>query len=353
MGAESSSNTVFEPRIAGTYLLSPDTVLRASYGRYARPAATSYKQYNTVQQDLPSFLAQFYPFGYTTPDHNVVPDTSDNFDFSLEQHIPKTNISFKLTPFYRSTANQLQYLAIDALGGTLAGVNVGSQTTKGVELALSGGDFSANGLSYKLAYTYTNSSITYKPVANGVSVIDNFNNSIKLFNSYTSACAGVTASSPNWVACGSGAAQYVGNAQSTLTSEVNGVQVPNPYYNSALQPLMDPNGHYTPYDVIPSAFNAANGYEVPNVASLILNYRKGPFAITPTFTYSDGSYYGSPLVYPGYVPQSCSEVPGTSDPNAPGPHLHGRRSCTAATCSCPIPTVESSIRWASSVSPRS
>jgi hypothetical protein len=322
-----TSNTVVEPRIAATYGIGSDTVLRASYGRYARPAATSYKQYNTVQQDLPSFLAQFYPFGYTTPNHNVNPDTSDNFDFSLEQHIAKTNLSFKLTPFYRSTSNQLQYLAIDALGGTLAGVNVGSLTTKGLELAFSGGDFSSNGLAFRLAYTYTNSTITYKPVANGVSVIDNLNNSIKLYNSYTSACSGVTPSSPNWVACGSGGAQYTGNAQSTLAgaandSSGNPIQVPNPYYASSLQPLMDPNGHYTPYDVIPSPFNAANGYEVPNVASLILNYRRGPLAVTPTLTFSDGSYYGSPLVYPGYVPQSCTEIPGTSDPNAPG------RTCT-------------------------
>ncbi len=97
--------------------------------------------------------------------------------------------------------------------------------------------------------------------------------------------------------------------------------IPNPYYNDALQPLFDPNGWYAPYDVIPSPFNAANGYEVPDVASLILNYRHGRFAVTPSLHYADGSNYGSPLVWPGYVPQSCSAQPG----NTP---LDARASCS-------------------------
>ncbi|MDQ6931516.1 MAG: TonB-dependent receptor, partial [Candidatus Eremiobacteraeota bacterium] len=41
-----TSATVLQPRIAFTYAAGPNTVLRGSYGRYARPAATSYQQYN-------------------------------------------------------------------------------------------------------------------------------------------------------------------------------------------------------------------------------------------------------------------------------------------------------------------
>ena len=51
----------------------------------------------------------------------------------------------------------MQYLAIDALGGTLAGLNVGTQHSYGVELSLQDGDFSRNGFSGLLSYTYTNS----------------------------------------------------------------------------------------------------------------------------------------------------------------------------------------------------
>ena len=97
-----------------------------------------------------------------------------------------------------------------------------------------------------------------------MSVIDALNTQIELYNSYTSACAGVTKSSQNWQACGSGA--YAGNAAPTLLNTQAGSQnqgklkIPNPYYRSALQPLFNTGAWYTPYDVIPSPFNAANGY---------------------------------------------------------------------------------------------
>jgi hypothetical protein len=99
------------------------------------------------------------------------------------------------------------------------------------------------------------------------------------------------------------------------------VPINNPYYAATAQPLLDRNAWYAPYDVIPSPFNAANGFETPDAASLILNYRRGRFAITPSLTYNSGSVYGSPLVYPGYVPQSCTADPQHMPPpytNAPG-----------------------------------
>jgi hypothetical protein len=319
VGGGTTSTNVVQPRLAFTWSLNPDTVIRASAGKYARPAATSYQQYNTRQQDLASFISQFYAFGYTTPNHDVRPDTSQNYDFSFERHIKGTPLSFKITPFYRSTKNQLQYLAINALQGTLAGVNVGSQVSKGVEFSLQGGDFASDGLSYQLSYTHTDSKVKYAPVANGASVIDTLNNYIEQYNSYTSACANASATSPNWQQCGSGL--FAGNAAATL-ADANGDTIGNPYYNRAAQPLLDRNGSYTPYDVIPSPFNAANGFETPDVASLILNYKRGRFSITPTMTYNNGSLYGSPLVYPGYVPQSCTADPATT-PDTPGISCNG------------------------------
>ena len=157
-----------------------------------------------IQQNLASFIAQFYPLGYHTPDHDIYPDTSDNFDLSLEKHVKGTQLSYKVTPFYRDTSNQLQFQAINAVQGTLAGLNVGTQRSYGVELSLQYGDFSRNGFSGLLSYTHTQNQIRFSPI-NGVSVIDSLNAQIELYNSYTSACAGVTRSSPNWAACGSGA----------------------------------------------------------------------------------------------------------------------------------------------------
>ncbi|MBV8530610.1 MAG: TonB-dependent receptor, partial [Candidatus Eremiobacteraeota bacterium] len=320
VGAGENVANVFQPRLSFTYTINPDTVVRGSAGKYARAEGSSYYQYNTYQQNLASFIAQFYPYGYHTPDHAIYPDTSDNFDLSLEKHVKGTQLSYKVTPFYRDTSNQLQFQAINAVQGTLAGLNVGTQESYGVELSLQYGDFSRNGLSGLASYTHTANRIRFSPI-NGISVIDALNAQVELYNSYTSACAGVTKSSANWQACGSGA--YPGNAAPVLLNTQSGthdqgrLKIPNPYYHEALQPLFDTSGWYTPYDVIPSPFNAANGYEVPDVASLILNYRHGRFAVTPSLHYNDGSNYGSPLVWPGYVPQSCSAQPSKT-PLTPG-----------------------------------
>ena len=325
VGAGENVAYVFQPRLSFTYTLNPDTVIRGSVGKYARAEGSSYYQYNTYQQNLASFIAQFYPLGYHTPDHNIYPDTSNNFDLSLEKHVKGTLFSYKVTPFYRDTKNQLQFQAINAVQGTLAGLNVGTQRSYGLELSLQYGDFSRNGLSALVSYTHTENKIKFSPI-NGVSVIDSLNTQIELYNSYTSACAGVTRRSLNWQACGSGA--YPGNAAPILLNNQSGtgnqgkLKIPNPYYHGALQPLFDTGAWYAPYDVIPTPFNAANGYAVPDVASLILNYRHGKFAVTPSLHYVNGSNYGSPLVWPGYVPQSCSAQPAKT-PLTPGKSCPG------------------------------
>ncbi|MDP9017800.1 MAG: TonB-dependent receptor, partial [Candidatus Eremiobacteraeota bacterium] len=216
------TDSVLQPRIAFTYLANRNTVIRGSYGRYARPAATSYQQYNTYQQDLPSFISQFSQLGYTSPNHDVAADTSDNFDLSYERRIPGTSLSIKASPFYRTTKNQLQYLNINALGGTLAGINVGTLRSYGLEFALRAGDFAKDGFSGQLSYTYTNTHTRYKSLPNGLNLIDVLNQSIEQYNSYTGACAGAASVSK---LCGSGA--LAGNAAPTLASTTTpGLLVP-------------------------------------------------------------------------------------------------------------------------------
>ncbi len=175
---------VFQPRISFTYSINPDTVIRGSAGKYARAEGSSYYQYNTYQQNLASFIAQFYPYGYHTPDHDIYPDTSDNFDLSLEKHVKGTQLSYKVTPFYRDTSNELQFQAINPVQGILAGLNVGTQESYGVELSLQYGDFSRDGLSGLFSYSHTQNRIRFSPI-NGVSVIDSLNTQIELYNSYT------------------------------------------------------------------------------------------------------------------------------------------------------------------------
>ncbi|MGB8519257.1 MAG: TonB-dependent receptor [Candidatus Tumulicola sp.] len=324
----STSYWTFSPRLAGTYTLNPDNVLRASAGRYVRAAATSSQEINDRQQDLPDQLSGFYKLGYTTPYHENLPDSSWNYDVSWEHHFHGTNLSFKLSPFYRATSNQVQYFAIDPATGIVSGVNVGKQESSGVELSLQGGDFSRNGLSFSLSYTYTDSRIKYAPIANGVSVLDSLNAAIEQYNSYTRGCAG---SAEKSTICGGGL--YAGNSQSAFNNS-GGVHVSNPYYNGTIEPLIDRNGWYTTYDVIPTAFSSANGFAVPNVATLLVNYKHNRFTVTPNLTYSSGSFYGSPLSWGGYVPQSCTRNPALN-PVAPGASCSGSYQNAAGTTIAP------------------
>ncbi|HKU80618.1 MAG TPA: TonB-dependent receptor, partial [Candidatus Tumulicola sp.] len=285
----STSYWVFSPRVAGTYTLNQDNVLRASAGRYVRAAATSSQEIDDRMQDLPDQIAGFYKLGYTTPYHQNLPDSSWNYDVSWEHHFRGTNLSFKVSPFYRATSNQVQYFAIDPATGIVAGVNVGKQVSDGVEVSLQDGDMSKNGLSFLLSYTYTDSRIKYSSVANGVSVLDSLNAAIEQYNSYTRACAG---SAEGSVVCGGGL--YDGNAVAEFHNR-RGVTVANPYYHDALEPLIDKNAWFTTYDVIPTAFASANGFAVPDVATLVLSYKHNRLTITPNLTYNSGSFYGSPL----------------------------------------------------------
>jgi hypothetical protein len=299
------SFTAYQPRLSFTYTLNPDTVLRGSYGRYAAPAPTSYQQYNVLQQDLPSFIGQFLPYGFNEPYHESRPSYSNNYDFSLEKHLKGTDISFKLTPFYRSTQDQLANIPIGTQG-VLDGLNVGRQRNYGVEFQIRKGEFDRNGFSSLLSYTFTRSRVKYDNFGTSDrNEIDNLNDYIRNYNAYTKACA--TAS--NTALCGTTSTGvtaspcYLGGTPDPACGTGS---IANPYYDAAPQALFDRNGEYTPYDILPSPFQGANGYETPDVATLILNYKHDRFSVTPSFTFSSGSVYGSPLVWPGYDPLSCS-----------------------------------------------
>ena len=292
----------FQPRFSFTYTLNPDTVTRGSAGVYARPPNSSWVQYNVVQEDLPVYLGNhFAAYGFTTPEHSIRPDTSYNYDLSLEKHFKGTDLAFKLTPFYRATRDQLQNFFIDPAGGLESGLNVGNQISQGVEFAITKGDFSRNGFAAQLAYTYTHSVIKYQNFpGQTVNVIDQLNNYIQQYNSFTSACA----ANENQPLCGNGL--YSAHGAATFAAGAN--TVTNPYFNNAPQPLFDRSAQYPTYDVIPGPFAGLNGYAVPHVVSLLLNYKQNRFSVTPSLTWSSGAEYGAPTVWPGYDPSSCSGV---------------------------------------------
>ena len=195
--------------------------MRGSAGKYARAEGSSYYQYNTYQQNLASFIAQFYPYGYHTPDHD-----------DLSRHVGQLRslageARQRHAAFVQDHAVLSQHQQPAAVPGDQSGAgNAGRPQRRharsyGVEFSLQYGDFSRDGLSGLFSYTHTENQIRFSPI-NGVSVIDALNAQIELYNSYTSACAGVTKSSRNWQACGSGA--YPGNALPVLRNYQSGTR---------------------------------------------------------------------------------------------------------------------------------
>ncbi len=324
-------SNVWSPRVAFTYTFNPNTVIRASYGRYAQPVNAAFVQYSREDPNLAKFLFQtFWKFGFTSPRHDVVPSISDNADFSLEHHFHGTDISFKLTPYYRSTQHQVQQFYLDPTTGFVSGLNVGRQIAYGIEFQAQKGNFDRNGFSGLLSYTWTHSRIRYNDFLNapGRNIIDILNDSIKGYNALTSA--------------GGGAPCYTNAGNGTPDPACGPTSIRNPYFNQPAQPLLDRSGEYFTFDTFPAipqytAFvaNISNSYFVPNVVTAVLNYRINKFAITPSIVYTSGNPYGVPLDIPGIDPTTC-KVNSRAIPTAPDPLQADYTSC-AGQVSVPNP----------------
>ncbi|MBV9263300.1 MAG: TonB-dependent receptor, partial [Candidatus Eremiobacteraeota bacterium] len=178
-----------QPRFGITYTLSPDTVLRASYGRYNEQPSGAYEQYNGLQQNLPDTLTQFYSLGFNTPGHAVAPSISYNSDLSLEHHFKGTDMSFKLSPFLRQTHDQIENFYINYVTGLTSGLSAGYQTSSGFEFQFDKGDFSRNGFAGQLSFAYTYTTVKYNTLPNGTTVISPINAGITGYNAYTASCA--------------------------------------------------------------------------------------------------------------------------------------------------------------------
>jgi hypothetical protein len=303
-----------QPRVSGTYTAGPNTVFRFSGGKYVEPPNTAYEQYNTLQEDLADFLgSHFYNFGFTTPGHAVRPPVSYNYDLSWEQRLPGSDWSFKLTPFYRKTKDQIQNFFLDQATGFISGLNVGRQTSEGVEFQLSKGDFTRNGLSGLLSLTYTHSYINYDKLANGTTIVSQINKDIATYNAYTSYCAGHAGDARCGTTSAGGSAACFTTAGNPDPACAAG-DIANPYWNAPVQSLINPNADFATYDIFPGGIGgSADSFSVPYSAALVLNYKHDKFAVTPTFQLVAGNRYGSPESTPGIDPASgCAALAGST-----------------------------------------
>jgi hypothetical protein len=316
--------SVLQPRLGASYTVDADTVLRASYGKYNEQPSAAYEQYNALQQNLPDLLGpEFYAYGFNAPGHSVRPSISYNADFSLEHHFKHTNLSLKLTPFYRHTADQIENFYLNAKAGLISGLNIGAQTSQGFEFALDEGDFDRNGFASQLSFAYTNSYVVYSTLSNGTTVVSSINGDIQQYNAYTSYCA----AHPTNARCGGllptdgkpAAPCY--NADGSPNAGCTAGSIANPYWNAPVQSLLDPSGRFVPYSNFPAGIGSgANGFDYPYVATLVLNYKHDRFAITPSLQFVAGNRYGAPETTPGIDPATCTGALGTpvsGDPRYP------------------------------------
>ncbi len=303
--------TAISPRFGAAYTLDDDNILRFSAGHYVQPAPASAEQAANSAAFYPD-PNQYAVYGLNSPTRNVQPETSNNIDLSWE-HQFDASTSMKITPFYRTTKNEFADLVIDPKTDFLAYVNGLNRESSGVEFALRHGNFQKNGLSMMFSYTLTHSLAQFAQSPAGGSFVTIANQNLQAFNGFTSFCA----SNPSNTVCPQTPSVAAAPCYST-TVGASGLGAPaancgagsiaNPYWNAKPAALLNPNASYPAYSQ-PLGTGAGGGSTsstMPNVASLIFNYRRNRFAVTPSFQYEAGARYGSPLAAQGVNPASCT-----------------------------------------------
>ena len=308
----SYAQSYVEPRLSATFTVNPDAVLRVSAGKYAQQPQNYQIQYNTAQPNLASTLLGFIPFGYDSPLHQAQAQFSYNYDFSYEQHFKGTDVSMKLTPYYRWATNQLYETVNLPSLGVSPSFNAGTERVDGVELQITKGDFNKDGFSGNLSYTYTNASEMWNDYPDStIGPVDQYNQDIEEFNALTGA--------------GGGSRCYTNAGKGKPAPKCGPTSIRNPYFAMSPQPTLAPHGWYAPGLDFP--------YLSPNTLALVLNYKRGRFAFTPTMSLAEGTTYGTPADVQGLDPRSCHANQGSIHIATPNPGNADYTSCSFALTS--------------------
>jgi hypothetical protein len=305
--------TYWEPRFSGTYTLNSDTVIRASAGRFTQPPISASLQYLSASGDETPIWNSGMNIGFFSPFHPLPGVSAGQYDLSWEQRLKGTDMSFKLTPYYTWVTDWQQFSFVGA--GFTTQVPVGVNRDEGVEFQFQKGDLTKNGLSGILAFTYTNSKIVFQnvPLPTG-GVIPNqivqLNTAISQYNELTKAGGGsrcYQVQGPGQAGIGvSCSAKPVLCGYSSRPATCDAIL--NPYYNLPEQPLLNEGGWYNPYEnqIAPNLSGGLFSYISPYTSALILNWRHNKLAITPSFNFQTGGFYGSPLDTSGLDPRTCT-----------------------------------------------
>ncbi len=306
-GASTLTKSTWSPRLGATYTLSPDSVLRFTYGRYTQPTPTYAEEVLTYldpyQQATRVYGSAYYNNGLSSTIHDNPIQYSNNWDMSLEHHFKGTDMSLKLSPFYRYTTSQV--ISVALAGGLAGGFNAGTQRSEGVEFQLQKGDPTRNGLSGQLSYTFTDARLKFSLI-NGANVITTLRANLTNFWN-------LTANNPNAAPC------YIGSGAAPCS---NSAAVINPYFNllpnTSLQNFLAQypvDGWYPTYsNYFPSdigglsSAGAVNdlGTAIPqHVFSGFLAYKHNKLQASLNAVLQQGTRYGSPTLIEGLDPTSC------------------------------------------------
>ncbi len=289
----------YSPRLAFTFTQNPDTVWRFSAGRYTEPPLSAATQYlYSSGAGATNLWANFIGDGFYSPFHPLPGMSTAQYDLSFEHHFHASSWSVKVTPFYTHTTNWEQQAFIGS--GFVTQVPVGLFQSEGVEMALTAGDFTRNGLSGQLAFTYTHAAAQFQNLLVPNQAVT-MNTQIKQFNALTKSGGGSPCYAPFNPSVGTVSPMACSNPSAIV----------NPYYNMPAQGLLDPNGWY-PASItqLPQAFGPSFGVEAtsytsPYVATMLLNYRHNRLAVTPSVQFESGAAYGSPMDVAGVDPRVC------------------------------------------------
>jgi hypothetical protein len=217
----------------------------------------------------------------------------------------------------RKTKNELEQVVLDPKTNFSSSVNVGNLTASGVEFQLNKGDFSRNGLAGQLSYTYTYATVKFSNLPTGGTVLDGVNQSIQTYNAYTSYCSTHSTdkrcgSTSTGAAAGPCFAPSASGSQNVSSPCSSPGAFANPYWNAPVQGLYDPGASYIAYNQLPGTglSSVASSYNVPHVATLLLNYRHDRLAITPALQIAAGGRYGSPVEGNGIDPLAVNPANG-------------------------------------------
>ncbi len=296
------------PRLSATYTQSPDTVWRASIGRFTQPPISASLQYLNVSGNNLSVWNATLPLGFTSPFHPIPAMSATQADISLEHHIHGTDMSFKISPFYNYTVGYQEQSFIGPNFVTQA--PVGNFRSMGVEGAFTKGDFAKDGLSTQVALTYTNARVQNTNWF-GTNQLNAVNQAIEQFNVLTKGGGG----SPFYCSGGKDAA---GNASPGVATPncgaFGGLPITNPYYNMSPQGLLNTTAWYPAGDtgLSPTSNPSTTYFDAPWTMSWLLNYRHKRFATTLSMSVVQGSAYGGPLDVSGIDPRTCTSNAQTS-----------------------------------------